>query len=140
MKTALLLAPLAALSLLVSGCHNDDDDHGCDPQPRCVSGTLLRHTCMAGSLIQLDNSQEGQTIQFDFDGSGVKTYHHVISTRYEPINLVPRGGRLYFTLTKGGQDPRAACLAYDAPSNIQVYTVSNVSAAPCDGDVRTQSK
>ncbi|GAB3831138.1 hypothetical protein GCM10028821_20330 [Hymenobacter jeollabukensis] len=86
---------------------------------------------MAGTLVQLDNSQEGQTIQFDFDGNGVKTYQHVVSTYTELGTLAQPGTRLYFTLSRGGTAPELQCLANDAPSGMTKYTLSNVSATTC---------
>ncbi|MCC3157971.1 hypothetical protein LJ737_12035 [Hymenobacter sp. 15J16-1T3B] len=138
MKTNLLLAPLAALTLLTAGCDMTSTTCEKPPQPACTSGTVLRETCMAGTLIQLDNSREGQTIQFDFDGTGVKTYHHVISTYTELDALTQPGTKLHFSLTRGGTGPELQCLAYDAPSGIPKYTLSNISTIACDDQVHTQ--
>jgi hypothetical protein len=137
MKTSLLLAPLAALGLLTTSC---DDLITCEkpPQPRCTAGTVLRQTCMAGTLIQLHNSQEGQTIRFDFDGTGVKTYDHVVSTYTELGSLTQPGTKLYFSLRKGGNGPELQCLANDAPAGLPKYTLSNIASGSCDDEVHTQ--
>ncbi|RAK63807.1 hypothetical protein DLM85_19855 [Hymenobacter edaphi] len=129
----MLWAPLAALSLLTSSCNLITCIEPVEPTcpPVCVSGTVLRQTCMAGTLIQLHNSQEGQTIQFDFDGTGVKTYQHVVSTYTELGALTQQGTKLYFNLTRGGTGPELQCLANDAPSGMTKYTLSNVSATAC---------
>lgn len=135
MKAALLLAPLAALALL-SSC----DLITCDKpaQPSCTSGTVLRQTCMAGTLIQLDNSSEGQTITYDFDGQGAKTYHHVVSTYTELGTLAQPGTKLSFSLTRGGTSPEMQCLAADAPTGLKKYTLSNLSSGSCDDEMHTQ--
>lgn len=128
MRTAVLLAPLVTLGLLTS-C----DLITCEkpPQPRCTSGTVLRQTCMAGTLIQLHNSQEGQTIQLDLDGTGVKTYDHVVSTYTDLGALTQPGATLYFTLKSGGRGPELQCLAADAPAGMKRYTLNNLSAVAC---------
>ncbi|GAB2956668.1 hypothetical protein GCM10027048_23520 [Hymenobacter coalescens] len=136
MKTSLLLAPLAALVLL-SSCERDN----CEPKPECTAGTVLGHTCMAGTLIQLHGAQAGgQTIQYDADGTGPKTYHHVISTYTDLGKLGETGTTLYFTYRAGrGAAPELQCLAFDAPANMKPYTLTNLSATACTDEVRTQS-
>lgn len=136
MKTFLLLAPLAALTLLSSCCC--EDEPGCEPKPRCVTGTVLANTCAAGTLIQLQGNRGGETIQFDFDGNGVKTYHHVIATYSQLDRLSSPGTQLSFTYQKGGPLPELQCQAFDAPHGLERTTLSNISATPCDEQAHSQ--
>lgn len=140
MKTALLLAPLAALGLL-SSCELITCAE--PPQPACnadVAGKVLRQTCMAGTLVQLTNSQGGQTVQLDLDGTGLKTYQHVVSTYTELGPFAAPGTQIYFNLVKGGRKPDVQCLANDAPADMPVYTLCNVTVTACNDQLQTQSK
>jgi hypothetical protein len=137
MKRNLLFLPLAALALL-SSCELLEDGHGCTPRPSCTAGTVLGHTCMAGTLIQLHGAKGGQTIQYDADGTGPKTYHHVISTYTSLGTFDEPGTTLYFGYQAGGARPDVQCLANDAPATMQPYTLSNLSGTPCGDEVHTQ--
>lgn len=136
MKAFLLPGILAALALFSTSCDCAcNDDSGCAPKPRCVSGTVLRRTCVAGTLIQLQDAKGGQTVQFDFDGTGVKTYHHVISTYTDLGSLSAPGSRVSFTYEKGGPMPDLAqCQAFDAPPGLERCELSNLSAQGCSAD------
>ncbi|WP_400192279.1 hypothetical protein [Hymenobacter sp. B81] len=126
MKTS-LFAPLAALALLTAGCNH----RKCDEPMPCVAGTVLAQTCMAGTLIQLHGAQGGQTVVLDRDGSGPREYHHVISTYTELGELSQPGQTLHFTFQRGGRNPDLRCLANDAPSDLPLHTLRNVSANSC---------
>ncbi|KAA9325355.1 hypothetical protein F0P96_20355 [Hymenobacter busanensis] len=139
MKTSLLLASLATTAALATSC----DMTTCEkpPQPACTTGTVLGHTCMAGTLVQLRGANVGgQTIQYDADGTGLKTYQNVIATYTDLGTLSERGTTLHFTYRAGGTKPEVNCLAADAPADMKPYTLCNISAAACPGDeVTTQS-
>ncbi|GAA4371749.1 hypothetical protein [Hymenobacter koreensis] len=137
MKASLLSASAALLVLLASGCEHLSN---CEPTPRCVKGIVLANTCMAGTLIQLQGvSSGGQTIEYNFDGTGKKRYDHVISTYSELNGLSRKGQTIYFTYQQGGKEPDFRCLAADGPDTpVAVYTVSNVSDSACnEGEVTT---
>ncbi|RTQ50931.1 hypothetical protein EJV47_09975 [Hymenobacter gummosus] len=129
MKTYWLLAPLA----LLSSC----DLVTCEkpPQPTCnadTAGIVLGKTCMAGTLVQLTNSTAGQTVRLNLDGAGLKTYEHVVSTHTELGPFAAAGTNIYFNLVQGGRRPAVQCEAYDAPADMPLYTLCNVTPTPCE--------
>lgn len=139
MKTALFLAPLAALALL-SGCELVTCEK--PPQPACnahTAGTVLGRTCMAGLLVQLTNSPGGQTVTLNLDGTGPKTYDHVVSTYSELGPFAAAGTKIYFNLVAGGRKPDFQCLAADAPADMPAYTLCNVSVVACDAQLLAPS-